>query len=149
MGKGQKIAVITLVVILIAAIIVAVAMKKQPGIKQAAKVKVTNAPAGQVIGGFPTELLIDASGSADQSYAAAYNNANQYTVKVKSASSEQKVFTDYLAYFNANGYKIVNKNQTDTISNIYATKGTITVNVVITHLKVDNNQTFINITYVK
>src|SRR5437764_357381 len=106
MERNQKILTAVLVgVILAVAVIAGFALKKhKPVVKQIQEgVNKTEAPKGELISGFPKELIIG-TGQTDNSYKIDYNNANQYTANLQSDSSVLLVYNQYLRYFNTNGY---------------------------------------------
>ncbi len=93
------------------------------------------APAGQVVSGFPQDLILDPNAQAAQSYAINYaTSTKQYTVVWNSASSMDTMYKKYLEYFSAsaNGWQITNKFTTSpTVHGLYATQPSAQVNVTI------------------
>jgi hypothetical protein len=149
MAKGQKIIIGTLVAVLAVAIIASYAMRKhQPGVQQT-NLDRHDAPAGQVVQGFPAALLLDGTAKADESYLINYTGQTQYTATFKTQTNAQKLWNQYLAYFKTNGWKIVNKNSNPKVSDIYATKGNEVVNFVIATVPEGNLTSTVTISYVK
>lgn len=91
------------------------------------------APKGQLVPGFPKELILDAAAQVSNSYSINYSaSLNQYTAQWNSSSSMAALYAGYKAYLPKNGWQIVNQN-TGNVSwrGIYATNGTHDVNVAI------------------
>ncbi|MBU6447245.1 hypothetical protein KGQ24_00160 [Patescibacteria group bacterium] len=161
MNKIQKIIFISAVVLLVVvAVIAGTARKKNPAAtntannqltqeQQAAAQNKTEAPAGQVVSGFPTELILNKDAQTNQSYAISYPLQNQYSAEVKTNDTVASTYQAYLNYFSKNGYQVINKNSQANIASIYALKSGDTVNVVASNYSFNGKQTLVEITYVK
>lgn len=145
MGSNKKtVLVILLAVVVIAGIAAGLYLKKTKGPSKEV------AQNGEIVKGFPKDMVLDSKGSANESYAVAYaNNAQQYTVQFKSDKSVAQVYNDYIKFLDAKGYQFLNRNQNLTIGNIYAqNKNNELVTMVISRLA-DQTETNVNITYVQ
>jgi len=80
------------------------------------------APQGQVVQGFPQELLIDSSGQVTHSYSIAYSSStNQYTVGWQSAASPEALFSGYETYFTSKNWFILDEaSSSPDVQSIYA-----------------------------
>ena len=114
---------------------------------QANKPKVfprTDAAAGQVISGFPMDLVFNAK-KITESYSIDYGrSAKQYTAEY---ISKDKVIIAYLKadkYLRANDYVIVNQRLQPTVANIYGKKREGDVNVLIQKLTDTTSQIIIS-----
>jgi len=92
-----------------------------------------HAPAGQLVSGFPSQLVLDSSAPVGSSYSLKYSSStSQYTAQLNSSNSVSAEFTSYQSYFSANGWTIGDSNQSSpTLESIYATNDTSGVTVVI------------------
>lgn len=98
-----------------------------------------HAPAGQVITGFPQDLILGtATGSAQSavsvtnSYSIRYSSStNQYTANWISSSTAADLYSQYQSYASANGWKVINHADTATLKAVYAVNGSSSINVVI------------------
>lgn len=116
---------------------------------KAPSINKTDAPKGEVVSGFPKELILDPKATTDQSYTVDYSKQNQYTVTLKSDMTPKAVFTAYSDYFKAKGYTIKNVNNAlDSLTSIYAVKDNVEVNVV-ANVMPGQKKTDITITYLK
>ena len=96
-------------------------------------IKKTDAPKGQIITGFPKELILDPQASASESYTIDYSKQNQYTVTLNSTMLPKDLFDTYKKYLVKNGYSIKNENnRSASLISIYATSASADVNVVAT-----------------
>ncbi|MHB8870916.1 MAG: hypothetical protein ACYC5G_00435 [Candidatus Doudnabacteria bacterium] len=117
--------------------------------KQANQPKVfprTDAIEGQVISGFPEELLMGAKNpKITQSYSIDYGSSSkQYTADYV---SKDKLIIAYLKadkYLRSNNYVIVNERLQPTVANIYGTKPEGDVNIVIQKLTETTSQIIIS-----
>jgi hypothetical protein len=92
----------------------------------------THAPAGQIVAGFPQQLVLDSNAQVDTSYALNYASTTQYTTQINSSSSVSTTFASYQKYFQSNGWTILNLSQSSpTVQGIYATNATAGVTVTI------------------
>lgn len=103
----------------------------------------TYAPAGQLVAGFPPALILDNAARVSNSYSVSYAaNTRQYTAVWNSSSSMSSLFTEYQNYFTQNGWAIGNTFAArPTLRSIYATKGSIGAEVVITAVGSASNVT--------
>ncbi|GAC1413561.1 MAG: hypothetical protein NVSMB66_5710 [Candidatus Doudnabacteria bacterium] len=116
---------------------------------KAPAIKKTDAPQGQVVSGFPKELILDPKATTNQSYTVDYSKQNQYTVTLKSDMTPKAIFTAYSDYFKQNGYTVKNVNNAlTTLTSIYAVKNNVEVNVVANVMPGQKN-TDVTITYLK
>ncbi len=86
---------------------------------------------GQVIAGFPQEILLHAPGAITNSYSIAYaSSTNLYTVQLNSSSSMQFVYNLYLQYFLSKSWTITN-NVTNQVASrgLYVTTSTADASV--------------------
>ncbi len=93
---------------------------------------VTTAPPGQLVAGFPRDLILDNAAQVGNSYSIDYSSStNQYTAEWVSSSSISSLYSAYAQYFAANGWSVVNSStQTPTFYNLYAVTSTADANVV-------------------
>ena len=98
------------------------------------------APQGQIIAGFPKELILDHNVQASNSYAINYSSStNLYVVQWNSSSSVAGLYNAYLAYLPTHGWTITNRftNRPD-LRGFYAVKNSASssanVNITITTL---------------
>lgn len=98
-----------------------------------ASITPTYAEKGEVVSGFPEELILDVRASVANSYALNYNqNLNQYTTTFNSDESMEELYDRYLAHFRQDGWTIVNAiTKYPTSRGLYAKKGTIDASVAI------------------
>ncbi len=91
-----------------------------------------DAPKGELISGFPSDLVMENSPSIQSSYSVQYDaNTKQYTATYELTKPIPEVYNSYLDYLGKNKYRIVNKNSTAAVSNIYATSDLADINVVL------------------
>ncbi len=68
------------------------------------------APKGELIAGFPKELILDSKAKLDESYTINYDkNTDQYTADYNSDESMLGLFSEYTDYFKQNGWTITNE----------------------------------------
>jgi hypothetical protein len=91
------------------------------------------APAGQLIAGFPKELVLDPAAQISKSYAINYSSStNQYTANWISSSSIDDLYREYLSYFASHGWAVINSStNTTAFRGIYAVTATEDTNIVI------------------
>ena len=93
----------------------------------------TEAPEGEVVGGFPTELLLEPEAATDASYSIAYadDNTTQPVVSYRSAKPLSENIASYKTYLEGNGWDI--KQYADEnvapVTFFYAYKANAEVNV--------------------
>jgi ammonia channel protein AmtB len=90
------------------------------------------APTGQLVSGFPKELILDNTALISNSYTIGYAyNLNQYTANWTSSSSLDSLYASYAGYFASHGWTITNSS-TDTpdFRGIYAVTSSTDANVV-------------------
>lgn len=129
-------AVVAVVVVVVAGFFL---LRKQPGSTGPAPIQPPPqyvpvvAPKGEVIAGFPKELILDDKAMVAGSYAINYNEKlNQYTATFTSSQKMLALYDSYLAYFSKNGWTVTNKNTKYPISRgIYAKKDANTASVAI------------------
>lgn len=98
-----------------------------------------HAPAGQVVSGFPQELILDAPtgtssgpGGITNSYSINYSSrANQYTAEWDSSSTPARVYADYGAYATAHQWRITNLVDQESFKGIYAVMASSSINMVV------------------
>ena len=92
------------------------------------------APTGQLISGFPKELILDNAAVVGKSYTIGYAyNLNQYTASWTSSSSLDDLYNQYVNYFTSNGWMITNSSTNIAgFRGIYAVTSSTDTNVVIT-----------------
>ncbi|MDB4939636.1 MAG: hypothetical protein JWO40_61 [Candidatus Doudnabacteria bacterium] len=153
MDRNQKIVLITLAAVVIVGGTGIVLYQKKHSqntgvLARQDLAKKTDAPVGQVIVGFPRELLLDSKATPDQSYNMDYSKQNQYTVNLISAMSPKDLYGLYQSYFKTNGYNLVNQNHTSAnLQSIYAIKDNVEVNVVAN--KKSDGKTSLTLTYLQ
>ena len=81
-----------------------------------------NAPKGQTIGGFPSNLL-PATATITSSYHNQYTGLEQYTVNAKIAESMTGAFNDYQKLLQSAGYTIGKTTTSDKVDTINASQG--------------------------
>ncbi len=156
MERNQKIILgVLLAVVVLGSAAYVLLSKKQPATTTPTKTapivqnfKKTDAPVGQITSGFPRELILDPNSATKQSYSIKYDNSNQYTADFKSSLMPADLYKLYNDYLTANGYTIVNQNNTPTFGSVYATKDTSIVNAVFSRIDKATTTTA-TITYVK
>lgn len=91
------------------------------------------APQGELVAGFPTELILDTSARTTQSYSINYSSStSQYTANFTSNESMLKLYGDYKTYFPQNGWTIVNDTTSYKDSrSLYAKQGTAEASVAV------------------
>jgi hypothetical protein len=99
---GNKWAIAGLVILIVVIILGAYTLKHKEPTKQYVQT-------GQVVAGFPKELIFDAT-DVTQSYQIKYNSKlNQYTVQYESSEPYNVVLARTISYFKDNGYYISNR----------------------------------------
>lgn len=90
------------------------------------------APTGQVVSGFPKELILDNAAVVGKSYAIGYAyNLNQYTASWTSSVSMDDLYSQYVNYFTSNGWTITNSSTNmSNFRGVYAKTSTADANVV-------------------
>jgi hypothetical protein len=94
-----------------------------------------HATAGQLIPGFPRQLVLDSAATVSNSYSINYSaSTNQYTAEWVLSSSLASLYVEYQSYAKANGWTISNHADLPTLKGIYATNASSTaaMNVIIT-----------------
>jgi hypothetical protein len=93
-----------------------------------------HASQGQVVGGFPQNLLLDSAAQISNSYSINYSSStNQYTAAWNSSSSLADETSEYQQYLQANGWRVTpNPVTQSTIRALSAGNGsaTLLVNIV-------------------
>ncbi len=162
MGKTSKIMIWAVVaaIVAVAAVLISVhyANKKAnapaPGYQKAAGIKVENAPAGQIVSGFPKDLVLDSKAAIVSSYsepAATPGGETMYTVDYRSSQTVQTLYNAYLKYLNGNKYNIYqheynDKNKAQPVAVFYAGLGNRIIDVTIT--KATGGQTNVLASYI-
>jgi hypothetical protein len=120
--------------------------------KQAGTVAVT-APQGQVVAGFPKQLILynvynvnASSSSVADSYSYSFSSSTgQYTVNFNSSSSITSAYMDYINYFHTAGWTVTGWNTSEsTFRAITAKMGYGTANIVINKV---GNGSQVTVTY--
>lgn len=88
---------------------------------------------GQLVSGFPAELVLDPKAAVKESYSIDYGeNTNQYTTSFNSNESMESLFSSYKKYFGDNGWSITNEiTKYPTSRGLYAVKGAADASVAI------------------
>jgi hypothetical protein len=91
------------------------------------------APKGQLVSGFPQELILDSAAQVSNSYSIHYSAAlDLYAAEWNSSSSMASLYASYQDYFSKNHWTITNKAASNAaLRGIYATNGLYDVNVTI------------------
>ena len=132
MGNKKKLIILIVILIVVAAGLLIFAQIKH---KKTAKVvppgTAVYAPAGQVVSGFPKELILEPNIQASQSYSINYaSSTNLYTVQWNSTKPIADIYNEYLQYLQVNGWKITNKMTSNpTLRELYAVKPSAQANV--------------------
>jgi hypothetical protein len=106
MDKSQKAWVWVGIVAVVVLVVVFLIWEPRQSSKPTGVVAV-HAPQGQVVSGFPTNLLLGTSTSVSDSYSINYSSStNQYTAEWNSSSSMQSLFANYQKYLPANGWTV-------------------------------------------
>ena len=103
-----------------------------------------NAPAGQVVSGFPQNLILNSSAQVASSYSISYStSSNQYTVTWNSPSSFTALLNQYETYLPANGWIIPGgAAQSGRLgAGLYATNNGATVNISIVPMNTGSQAT--------
>ena len=130
----------------IVVVIVVFALVWKPGSATPEGPAPMRAPAGQIVAGFPQQLVLDSSAQVNNSYSLNYASTTQYTTQVNSSSSVSASFASYQSYFNANGWTILNLSQSSpTVQGLYATNATAAATVTIV---TEGSGSQVTITYV-
>ncbi len=92
------------------------------------------APSGQLVSGFPKELILDQTALISKSYTIGYAyNLNQYTASWTSSSSLDGLYDQYIGYFASHGWTVTNSSTNiAAFRGIYAVTSTADTNVVMT-----------------
>jgi len=93
---------------------------------------VVAAPTGQLVAGFPHELILDAAAQVSDSYSIDYSSStDQYTTEWVSSSSAATLAQAYVQYFASSGWTVVNSStEAPTYYSLYAVTSTADANVV-------------------
>lgn len=87
---------------------------------------------GEIIGGFPKELILDEQARVQESYTITYDeHLKQYTVSFQSDLQATTLFNEYKRYFVAQEWVVANETNLTNIKGIYARKGNGEANVVV------------------
>ncbi|OGY98991.1 MAG: hypothetical protein A2945_04065 [Candidatus Liptonbacteria bacterium RIFCSPLOWO2_01_FULL_52_25] len=114
--SGKTIAFFVVTAIVVVSVIVAI-LGQRKGSEDAAQRPVypptqitpTYAAKGEVVAGFPKELILDERASVAASYALHYEEKlNQYSTEFHSDRSMEELYDVYLAYFEGDGWTLVN-----------------------------------------
>jgi hypothetical protein len=91
------------------------------------------APGGQVVSGFPKELLLNHGAAFLNSYSINYSSStDQYTAVWDTTSSVTDVYADYLSYFDRNGWVITKQiAQYPDSRGLFAAHGSSTASVAV------------------
>ncbi len=133
---GKTWVLIAIAVIVVAAIIV-YAFFFGPAKPPLSSGTISYAPAGQLIAGFPTDLILGDVSATQESYGIAYSTSTQQSTATFLASGSAKdsvgtLFNAYELYFYHNGWQITgHATAVSTALGMTATKGNATANVTI------------------
>ena len=88
---------------------------------------------GQLVSGFPAELVLDSNAAVKESYSIDYGkNTNQYTASFNSNESMESLYSSYKKYLEDNGWSITNEiTKYPTSRGLYAVKGLADASVAI------------------
>jgi N-acetylneuraminic acid mutarotase len=90
------------------------------------------APSGQIIYGFPTQLILDSTAAITNSYSiASSSTVVQYTVEWNSSNSMTSLYNTYKQYLTANGWTITNVTTQSTAVSLSAGNTSSSLNIVI------------------
>lgn len=91
------------------------------------------APQGQIVTGFPRELILDSIAGVNNSYSVNYSaGVNQYTAQWNSSNSMAALYDAYEQYLPANGWTITNDVKTQSwFRGLYATNASAEVSIAI------------------
>ena len=129
--KNKKIVVI---VVAIAVVIVVLALIWWFTLGEYRSPRAAFAPSGQLVSGFPKELILDQTALIGKSYTIGYAyNLNQYTASWTSSSSLDGLYGQYVGYFASHGWTVTNSSTNiAAFRGIYAVTSTADTNVVMT-----------------
>src|SRR6267142_910019 len=131
------------IAVVILAALVAVFYKRTPATPPSTtnppgeQVNPVYAAKGQVVSGFPQNLILDSGATVNSSYSINYSDTtNQYTAQWTSPKSVAAVYTEYQTYLPANGWTIANQASVKTAATIYAKDASLDVfNLSVTAVK--------------
>ena len=107
-----------------------------------------HAPSGQLVAGFPQELVLDDAARVSDSYSVNYSSStNQYTAEWTSSSTLASLYAKYQSYIATNGWTITNHADYPAYKNIFASNSAKNagMNVIITS---QGSGTKVSLTYV-
>lgn len=104
------------------------------------------APKGELVPGFPQQLILDGNAAISGSYSISYSSTtNQYTAEWNSSSSMTSLYNTYKQYLTANGWTITNDNtQYPNLRGLYAQSASSDVSVA---LIVQGSGSQVSVTY--
>lgn len=118
--------------VIVVVVIVVFALVWKPGFMTPAAPAPQHASSGQIVPGFPQQLVLDSGAQVSNSYSLVYASSTQYTTQVNSSSSVSDSFGSYQSYFQTNGWTILNLSQSSpTVEGLYATNATAAATVTI------------------
>lgn len=119
--------------VVIAAVIIVAALVVFSYVLKPSEPRAAHAPKGEIVAGFPRELILDDEALIGNSYSIEYNeNINQYAATFSSARPMEDLLGQYKSYLVGEGWSITNEiNKYPNSRGIYARKGNQDVNVVI------------------
>lgn len=121
------------IVIVVVGILIIWAVQKPSSQPAASNPVPSYAPMGQLVAGFPKELILDPAAQIGTSYSINYSaSTNQYTAQWNSSSSMTSLYGQYKSYLQTNGWTITNDVTKYSASRgLYATQGSAEVSVAI------------------
>ncbi len=105
----------------------------------------TEAAAGKIITGFPTEIAFSPS-KVEESYFVTSDLGKQYTVHYTSLKSNDEIYKAFTDYFSANKYTVVNAKKDTNPQTLYAytVNGDINVTILKSGTGSDVNVTYLD-----
>lgn len=127
-GMAKRTAIVMVAVVVVALVIV---LSGWLFFSRQNSPRMTLAPQGELISGFPKALILDNAAAIDNSYTVGYSpNLNQYTASWISSSTMDGLYARYLQYFAANSWTITNSSTNITaFRGIYAVTSSADANV--------------------
>jgi hypothetical protein len=111
----------TWILIIVAVVIVILGGIAVSYFHKSATTQILYATKGELVQGFPQNLMLDSDPSVISSYSIVYSKAmTQYTAQWVSSNSMQAEYQDYLSYLQANGWGVINVNVSTSSHSIYA-----------------------------
>ncbi|RJQ14560.1 hypothetical protein C4553_00600 [Candidatus Parcubacteria bacterium] len=146
MTKQAKIALGIFAAVIVVALVIGIFTRFRLGPREELG-KPVFAPQGQVVEGFPTELVLDNEARLNNSYSIKYDEkTKQYSVSFSSNQSAASLLASYKQYFTKEGWLIINETNLQQVKGIYAREVGVDVNVTI---NVESERSSVMISYVR